>query len=80
MTLTTIGELKEFLNAFKDDNIPVVIFRSNIEKSGYMQKANFRVETMKEEHSTAYDAFDGIDYSYQHFVHHPEGETTLVID
>ena len=79
MMVTNLGELKEFLNKFTDDSMPVVIYRSDMEKSGNMANLHIRVDTMEETQSTTYDAFDSISYSYTHFIRHPDGKPTLVL-
>jgi hypothetical protein len=79
MIVTNLGELKEFLNKFTDNEMPIVIYRQDMEKSGNMPNLHIRVDTMKKTTASTYDAFDGTSYVYAHFINHPDGEPTLVI-
>lgn len=75
---STVGELKQFIKNLPDD-MPLVSYKSTMEYSGYMQRVHVDVMPMKLEVATATDAFDGITYRYEKFIHHPEGEKVLTI-
>ena len=74
----TVGELKQFIKDLPDD-MPLVSYKSNMERSGYMQSVHVDVVPMKMEVDTATDAFDDITYRYEKFIRHPEGEKVLTI-
>lgn len=74
----TVGDLKQYIENLPDD-IPLVVYKSNMERSGYMQQMHVNLMSMKRTTETAVDAFDRTEYSYECFIRHPEGEPTLVI-
>ena len=75
---STVGELKEFIKNLPDD-MPLVAYKSNMERSGYLPRVQVSVVPMKKEISTATDAFDYTTYQYEHYVRDPEGTQVLNI-
>lgn len=81
MVVKTVGELKEIIKDLPDE-APIVMYRSDMEKSGYQAKAGIRAENMVSERRETYDAFDYTPYHYEVFspTHDDSGVPCLVID
>lgn len=80
MLIRTVGELKEFIKDLADDT-PVIMYKSNMEKSGYQAKVGIRAENMVSERRETYDAFDYTPYTYEVFspTHDDTGTLCLLI-
>lgn len=76
--MKTVGELKKFLENIPNDT-HLVIFRSDMEKRGFMGDVLFSEEKMSKTRLTAYDAFDYTTYEYETFVMDKNGEPCLMI-
>lgn len=62
-----VGQLKEYLSTISDDT-PIVVYRSDIEKSGYMEGLWVECTSMKKQTETTVDAFDYSPYEYEVYV------------
>ena len=62
--ITTVKELREFIKDLPDD-MPIAGYESNIERSGYFNRAYLNIVKMKETINWGVDAFDGTKYSYK---------------
>ena len=77
--MKTVGELKEFIKNLPDD-MPLVNYQSNMERSGYQNNVFCSVVNMKKETRETWDRFDGISYTYETMVRSADGIPCLEID
>ena len=73
-----VGELKQYLDTLPDD-LPIVRYHSDMEKSGYFEGANIMVMGMTKETHHTYDAFDYTLYTYESYSCDQNGTQTLVL-
>ena len=74
--IKTVGELKKFLANLSDD-IPIVRYSHDMEKSGYFNGVWPNIQTMKKVTRHTYDAFDYIPYNYEVYEEAENGEKVL---
>lgn len=74
--MKTVGELKKFLENMPDD-APLVIYKSDIERSGYVQEVYPALKLMSVEKAEAVDGFDYTVYEYERYVPNKNGTPTL---
>ena len=77
--MKTVRELKEFIKNLPDD-MPLVNYQSNMERSGYQNNVFCSVVNMKKETRETWDRFDGISYTYEAMVNSADGIPCLKID
>ena len=65
--LNNVGQLKEYIANLPDD-MPIVLYRRDMEKSGYMEGVWVENQSMKQETDTAFDVFDHTPYRYEVYV------------
>lgn len=78
MLITNAKILKDFLATVPDDT-KIVVYRNNMETSGYMENVSVNVRKMKPVDIDTWDRFDGTDYTYTAYVNDKDGEDTIVI-
>ena len=78
MLITNAKILKDFLATVPDDT-KIVVYRNNMETSGYMENVSVNVRKMKPVEIDTWDRFDGTDYTYTAYVNDKDGEDTIVI-
>lgn len=78
MLVTTAKTLKDFLATVPDDT-KIVVYRSDIEKSGYMENVSVNVRKMIPVEKNTWDRFDGTDYTYTAYENDKDGEDTIII-
>lgn len=76
--MKTVGELKEYLSNLPDDML-LLVYREDMETSGYQYGASIRVASMEKERRETWDRFDGTPYSYVAFVESPNGTPCLLM-
>jgi hypothetical protein len=76
--IKNVGELKEYLKTLPDD-LPIVKYRSNMEKSGYFEGVHAVTATMSKETHDTYDAFDYTPYTYESYALDQHGEIQTLI-
>lgn len=76
--MKTVGELKEFIKDLPNDML-LVNYQSDMEKSGYQNKLFCDVINMKTERKKTWDRFDGTPYSYEVMVETEDGTPCLRI-
>lgn len=76
--MKTIGELKEFIKDLPND-MPLVSYHSDMEKSGYFNSIGVSVENMSTERCETWDRFDGGNYSYEIYKSDENGTPCLKI-
>lgn len=77
--MKTVGELKAFIENLSDD-MPLVSYQSDIEKSGYQNGLFCKVVSMQKETRGTYDYFDGCYYTYDVMVQYDDGILCLAIN
>ena len=77
--MKTVGELKEFIKNLPDD-MPLVNYQSNMERSGYQNNVFCSVVNMKKETRKTWDRFDGISYTYEVMIRSEDGIPCLKVD
>ena len=73
-----VGELKRYLDTLPDD-LPIVRYHSDMEKSGYFEGAHITVMGMTKETHHTYDAFDYTPYTYESYSCDQNGTQTMVL-
>lgn len=73
-----VGELKRYLDTLPDD-LPIVRYHSDMEKSGYFEGAHIMVMDMTKETHHTYDAFDYTPYTYESYSCDQNGTQTMVL-
>lgn len=76
--MKTVGELKKFIKDLPDDML-LVKYERDMEKSGYRNSFYCDVTTMKKEVKNTWDRFDGTNYSYEVFETSKDGISCLRI-
>lgn len=76
--MKTVGELKAFLKNIPDD-IPIVQYESNMERSGYFNRCFVDVAKMSLTTREAVDAFDGIHYKYEVYEKDDNGQPVVMM-
>ena len=75
--IRTVGELKNILNSLPNDML-ILSYSSDMEKSGYENKMLIAIEPMKETEKETYDAFDYTPYTYKVFELDATGQECLL--
>lgn len=76
--MKTVGELKEVIKDLPDD-MKLVMYKSNMETSGYQNAIYASVEAMASETKHTWDRFDGTNYDYEVYTDSKDGEKCLKI-
>lgn len=76
--ISTIGELKEFIKDLSND-VPIVIYRSNLERSGFEKGVYVNIEKRTESKECAFDNFDGTAYKHTTYIINDSGEDCIVL-
>lgn len=71
--MKTVGELKEMIKDLPDD-MKLVMYKSNMETSGYQNSVYTSVEDMVSKKKHTYDRFDGISYDYEVYIGNKNNE------
>lgn len=77
--MKTVGDLKKFIDNLPD-NMPLAIYRSDMETSGYRNNLSCKVTNMTKDTKYTWDRFDGTDYSYEVLVPVEYGIPCLMIN
>ncbi len=78
MLVTNVKALKNFLDGLPDD-MKIVVYRHDMEKSGYMENMSVNIRQMVPVEKDTWDRFDGINYAYIAYENDKSGEDTVVI-
>ena len=77
--MKTVKELRDYLANLPDDMI-IVHFIEDMERSGYMPNIYPRVANMSPIKEQTYDSFDGTAYDYTHYIYDEEGTPVLALN
>ena len=76
--MKTVGELKEAIKDLPDD-MKLIMYKSNMETSGYQNSVYASVDNMVTETKHTWDRFDGTHYDYEVYTSDKDGEKCLKI-
>jgi hypothetical protein len=77
-TFKTVGALKEFLEHLPDDMV-VVHYKSDMEKSGWFEGITPMVRPMSKETHQTWDRFDYTSYTYECYGHDSNGKEVVIL-
>lgn len=78
MLVTNVRAMKNFLDGLPDD-MKIVVYRHDMERSGYMENLSVNIRQMAPVEKNTWDRFDGTDYTYTAYENDKSGEDTVVI-
>lgn len=77
--MKTVKELRDYLANLPDDMI-IVHFIEDMERSGYVPNVYPRVANMSPTKEQTYDLFDGTAYDYTHYIYDKKGTPVLALN